>query len=49
MAKHWKSNGIKVQMKTLLKMVADFFKREWFLFLALGVIALIIALFEVLK
>jgi low affinity Fe/Cu permease len=36
-------------MKTLLKMVADFFKREWFLFVALGAIALIIAFFEILN
>ncbi len=35
-------------MKRLIKLVLDFFKREWFLFVAMATIALIIVLLEVL-
>ena len=35
-------------MKTVLRKVVAFFKREWFLILAVSIIALIIVLFEVL-
>jgi hypothetical protein len=33
-------------MKTIFALVADFFKREWFLLIALASIVLIFALFE---
>lgn len=36
-------------MKTLIKLVMDFFKREWFLLVAVAAIALIIAFFEILN
>lgn len=35
-------------MKEFMKGVANFFKREWFLFVAVGTIALLIFLFQLL-
>jgi hypothetical protein len=35
-------------MKRLIEVIADFFRKEWFLLLAMSTIALIILVFELL-